>query len=127
MTTLKPSLWIVLLLVGSLCVACSASEPPLSNGQGGAAPSPGEDEGPDPDNVVNTTGTVVFKEMEGGFWGIIARDSTQYDPGDTLPDSLRTEGLEIRFEGEANPGAPSMRMWGTPIDIIEAMPLDHAE
>jgi hypothetical protein len=88
---------------------------------------PADTEGPAPEDLVSGTGTVVYVEMEGGFWGIVTSDSTRYEPGSSLPDSLRTDGLDIRFRGKENPGRPSIRMWGTSIDLLEAMPVDTVE
>ncbi len=117
----------VLMLAGALLVlgGCGSSSPDTA--MPADPPTPSDEEGPDPENVVSTTGTVTFVEMEGGFWAIITPDSTRYDPGSSLPDSLRTEGLEIRFRGEENAGQPSIRMWGTPIDLLEAMPIEDAQ
>lgn len=112
-------------LVGVLVVlgGCGTSAP---NTAMPANPTlPDGTDGPDPEQLVSGTGTVTFVEMEGGFWGIVTSDSTRYDPGRTLPDSLQTDGLAIRFRGVEQPGAPSIRMWGTPIELTEAMPIEE--
>lgn len=113
-------------LLGALLVlgGCGSSAPDTAMPTD--PPSPADEDGPNPEQLVSTTGTVVFMEMEGGFWGIVTSDSTRYDPGGSLPDSLQTDGLEIRFRGEEKPGQPSIRMWGTPINLLEAMPIDEA-
>lgn len=118
----------VFMLAGALLVlsGCGSSAPDTTMPSDPPTPSTDE-EGPDPENLVSTTGTVTYIAMEGGFWAIITPDSTRYDPGSSLPDSLQTEGLEIRFRGEEKPGQPSIRMWGTPIDLLEAMPIDDPE
>ncbi len=122
------SSWLcVAALLGALLVlgGCGSSAPDTAMPTD--PPNPANEDAPNPEQLVSTTGTVVFMEMEGGFWGIITSDSTRYDPGGSLPDSLQTDGLAIRFRGEEKPGQPSIRMWGTPIDLLEAMPVDAAE
>jgi len=119
--------WIAIaVLVGALLITggCGSSAPDTMPAD---VPDRSDEEGPNPENLVSTTGTVTFIEMEGGFWAIITPDSTRYDPTGSLPDSLKTEGLQIRFRGEEKAGQPSIRMWGTPIDLLEAMPIDDTE
>ncbi|MES3629799.1 MAG: hypothetical protein PPP56_06505 [Longimonas sp.] len=111
--------------VGLLALGGCGSTPPDTAAPAGDVPSLSpDDEASELEDMISTTGTVRYQELEGGFWSIIARDSTRYDPGGTLPDSLQQEGLQIRFRGEEFPGRPSIRMWGTPIEIHEAMPVD---
>ncbi|MFO8231922.1 MAG: hypothetical protein R6U20_04585 [Longimonas sp.] len=114
-------------LLGALLVlgGCGSSAPDTT--MPADPPTPSDEEGPNPENLVSTTGTVTYVEMEGGFWAIITPDSTRYDPSGSLPDSLQTEGLEIRFRGEEKSSQPSIRMWGTPIDLLEAMPIDDTK
>jgi hypothetical protein len=51
---------------------------------------------PPPEDIVSGLGTVRYVEMEGGFYGIVADDSTRYLPQD-LGTDYREDGLRVRF------------------------------
>jgi len=72
--------------------------------------------------TVEGTGTIRFLAFEGGFYGIVADDSTRYDPGE-LDDAFREDGLRVRFELTPQEGMMTTRQWGTPADVhsIEKM------
>jgi hypothetical protein len=72
-------------------------------------------------NVVQGTGTVLYQDIEGGFYGIVADDSAKYDPG-TLPESVRKDGLRVRFTA-VKTGGFTTRMWGTRVEIQDIEPL----
>ena len=65
---------------------------------------------------INTTGTVRFQEMEGGFWGIIADDGRKFDPMG-LDAKFQKDGLRVRFEATPDPDRMSTHMWGTIVRI----------
>ena len=72
---------------------------------------------------INTTGTVRFQEMEGGFWGIIADDGRKFDPMG-LDAKFQKDGLRVRFEATPDPDRMSTHMWGrivriTRIEIVK--------
>jgi len=73
-------------------------------------------------SLITGTGTVVYVELEGGFFGIIADDGTHYLP-DNLPESCRVDGLLVKFTGIERAPAPNIRMWGTSLRILSATPL----
>lgn len=65
--------------------------------------------------MIPGTGTVRHVEIEGGFYGIVADDSTKYDPGVLAPE-FQKDGLRVKFK--ARPTNPmSTRMWGKPIEL----------
>jgi hypothetical protein len=72
-------------------------------------------------NVVEGTGTVLYQDIEGGFYGIVADDSAKYDPG-TLPEAVRKDGLRVRFTA-VKVGGFTTRMWGTRVEIRQIEPL----
>ncbi len=74
-------------------------------------PTPG-----DP-NLITQSGTVRWLDLEGGFWGIVADDSTKYDPG-TLDERFRKDGLRVRFDARKTEGQMSFRQWGTLVTIV---------
>ena len=79
-------------------------------------PTPG-----DPD-LITRTGTVRYLDLEGGFWGIVADDSTRYDPG-TLDPRFQKDGLRVRFDARRAEGQMSIRQWGTLVTIVRIDPL----
>jgi len=64
------------------------------------------------------TGTVIFLEMEGGFYGIRADSGEHYRPVD-LPETFASHGLRVRFCAEPLPGVVGIHMWGTPVTLRE--------
>jgi len=109
LTNLLALALILLLPVGLL--ACSSADP-----------SEAQDDIDDTVSSENTqqtvegTGTIRFLAFEGGFYGIVADDSTRYDPGE-LDEAFREDGLRVRFELTPQEGMMTMRQWGTPADV----------
>jgi hypothetical protein len=68
------------------------------------------------DDVIQGTGTIRYVDLEGGFYGIVAEDGTKYDPT-LLPDSLREDGLPVRFQLKEK-DVLTTRMWGTPVEVL---------
>ena len=61
-------------------------------------------------------GRVVFQDIEGGFWGIISDDHTQYEPVRELPKAIQVD--DCRIEAEIEPAdVLSFRMWGQPVYV----------
>jgi hypothetical protein len=89
------------------------------NGAGGSkessdavpTPTPG-----DPD-LITHSGTVRWLDLEGGFYGIVADDSTKYDPID-LDARFRRDGLRVRFDARRATNQMSIRQWGTLVTIV---------
>lgn len=68
------------------------------------------------------TGTVVYNDFEGGFWGIVTDDGRQYRPLNDLPAEAQTDGQ--RVEADVEPvQALSFTMWGTNVNVHEIKPL----
>jgi hypothetical protein len=68
------------------------------------------------ENQINTTGTVRFQEIEGGFWGIVADDGRKFDPMG-LDAKFQKEGLRVRFEATPDADRMSTHMWGTIVSL----------
>ena len=62
------------------------------------------------------TGTMVYQDLEGGFWGLAGDDGQQYEPVDALPDSVLTEGCRVRADVEPV-DVISFRQWGRPVRV----------
>lgn len=61
-------------------------------------------------------GTVVYQNIEGGFWGIRGDDNVEYLPVNGLPREVRHDGMRITFEAEPASGM-SLMMWGKPVNV----------
>ena len=62
------------------------------------------------------TGTVVYQELEGGFWGIVGDDQMQYEPVSELPRAVQVNNS--RVEALLEPAdVISFKMWGQPVYI----------
>ncbi len=40
-------------------------------------------------------GTVVYNDLEGGFWGLLSNDGRRFVPVNPLPESVRKQGKRI--------------------------------
>ena len=78
----------------------------------GATPTPT----PGDPLLITKNGTVRHLDLEGGFWGIVADDSTRYDPG-TLDLRFQHDGMRVRFDARKAEGQMSIRQWGTLVTI----------
>ena len=74
-------------------------------------------------NSFSASGTVVFNEFEGGFFGIVTEGGDRYDPLN-LGDEFKTHGLRIRFEAKLLRDRMSIHMWGKLVEILEAEAID---
>jgi inhibitor of cysteine peptidase len=67
--------------------------------------------------AINTTGTIVYLDLEGGFYGIIGDDDNHYDPTN-LPTDFEIDGLRVAFSALRRDDLGSFHMWGIIIQII---------
>lgn len=84
--------------------------------------------GPEPNPeppVVEGVGTVVFVELEGGFYGIVADDGARYDPLN-LPSGFQKDGLRVRFRARILEDAATIHMWGRPIEILHIEAVENS-
>jgi len=65
---------------------------------------------------VSGIGVVTYIDLEGGFYGIIADDGTQYFPTN-LPEELKVDGTEVVFAGEIRDDLVTIQQWGAPLWI----------
>lgn len=63
-------------------------------------------------------GTVVQKNIEGGFFAIDGDDGEKYDPIN-LPASFRKNGLRVKIVARENKDVMTIHMYGTIIEIID--------
>jgi len=83
---------------------------------GAAAPAPGD--GTAQKDTVSLKGTIVFVELEGGFYGIIADSGERYFPLN-LDEQHKVNNLKVRIEGKLRKNVMTTTMWGTPFEILK--------
>ena len=78
------------------------------------------------DEIRNATGTIVYNEIEGGFYGIRADDGKKYNPVNLDP-SFRKDGLRVRFDANLKKGMVGIHMWGEYVEILRIEKLTATE
>lgn len=101
MTRYQFSLTLLLCLVAVAVFVCGCTD--------------GGTENPD---AVSGTGTVVYNDLEGGFYGIVADDGTRYLPLN-LPDAFKQDKLPVTFTGIMQTDVVTIQQWGTPLELSE--------
>ncbi|MFW6111073.1 MAG: hypothetical protein ACOC6H_03460 [Thermoproteota archaeon] len=66
---------------------------------------------------VQDEGTVVWLNLEGGFWGIKGDDGEHYRPIH-LDSEFQTHGLRVDFKAEIRSDLASFHMWGKTVKIL---------
>lgn len=78
----------------------------------------------DKSEIRNMIGTVVFQEIEGGFYGIMAEDGKKYNPIN-LDDSFKKDGLRVKFDANIKKGMVGIHMWGQYVEILTIEKLEE--
>ncbi len=73
---------------------------------------------------VSGDGMIVFVQLEGGFYGIVADDGEHYDPLN-LPAEFWVDSLRVYFEGKIPRGVGTFHMWGKPLCLFRIHRLDQ--
>jgi hypothetical protein len=68
-------------------------------------------------DIVEIQGTVVHKDLEGGFFAIEGDDGRTYDPIN-LPDSYRKNGLRVKATVRRKNDVVSIHMAGDIVEIV---------
>ena len=63
------------------------------------------------------SGTVVYENLEMGFWGIIDIKGRKWRPVN-MPEQLKTKGKKVSVTAIEIEEEFSIYMWGTPISIL---------
>ena len=71
-------------------------------------------------DAVEGTGTIRYLDVEGGFYGIVADDGSNYDPVNLSSDfaGFQEDRLRVTFEGRIRDDLDSIHMWGTIIELM---------
>ena len=70
-----------------------------------------------PADTFEIQGTVVYKNIEGGFFAIDSDDGSKYDPIN-LPESFRKDGLKVKVTARRRIDAMSLHMYGAIIEVV---------
>ena len=117
-----PAFALSAVLIGLLAGGCATTDEP-AEAPSSSAPTetesePRVEERAVRDSIRSGIGTIQYVNLEGGFYGLIDRDSgTRYAPG-ALPDSLRIDGLQVRYEVRVR-DVMTIQMWGTPVEVLD--------
>ena len=63
-------------------------------------------------------GSIVYKDLEGGFFAIKGDDGRIYDPIN-LPDRFKKDGLKVKVNAKLRNDMGSIHMVGDIIEIVE--------
>ena len=91
---------------------------------------PAEDVTPTPppessdENLVSGVGTIIYQDLEGGFFGLVADDGAKYDPLN-LDEAFKHDSLRVRFRALRRTGVMTIRMWGQPVEILDMTRIDR--
>ena len=69
-------------------------------------------------DIISFSGTLSYKDFEGGFFAIDADDGTGYHPIN-LPKEFAVNGLRVNVTARIRDDLASIHMYGTMIDIVE--------
>lgn len=69
-------------------------------------------------DVFEIQGTVVYKNIEGGFFAIDGDDGGKYNPIN-LSESFRKDGLKVKLTARPRTDAMSIHMYGAIIEVVE--------
>ena len=69
------------------------------------------------------TGSIVYMDLEGGFYGIKGDDGNNYDPLN-LSSEYQKDGIRIKASISFEKNVSSIRMWGKIIHINQIMLLE---
>lgn len=89
---------------------------------GGASPA----QPPYSASIVRFTGTVVWVDLETGFYGLVSDDGRKYEPLG-LPETFKRHGLRVQVTGTEEPGMVSVNMWGTMLRVVEIAAVSLAD
>jgi hypothetical protein len=66
--------------------------------------------------LLSFVGTIEFVKLEGGFYGIVAKDGKKYMPVN-LDKKYQKHGLKIKCQVAQRPELVTTQMWGQAVEI----------
>lgn len=76
--------------------------------------------------MIIVTGTVVFKELEGGFYGLDSDDGKKYMPHG-MDKSLLKNGMKVRVKGHIMTDMMSFQQYGEMLKVVESEMIDDSD
>jgi hypothetical protein len=68
--------------------------------------------------MIEGVGTVMFIDLEGGFYGLEMDNGARYQPLN-LAAEFQQDGLRVNFKAMVADDVTTIQQWGTPIDVLE--------
>ncbi|WP_088330834.1 hypothetical protein [Lacimicrobium sp. SS2-24] len=78
------------------------------------------------DQHIQFTAEVVYKDLEGGFYALIAKDGSKYQPL-ALAQAYRRHGLVVKVEAKPIKDRVTFQQFGTVVEIISISVLDDSK
>ena len=72
---------------------------------------------------IRGTGTIVFNDFEGGFFGIVSDSGERYYAG-ALEEAFQQDGLRVRFVLRPLRDVMTTVMWGRAAEVVRLEQLD---
>jgi hypothetical protein len=73
--------------------------------------------------IKDLKGTIIYVDLEGGFYGIRGEDGKSYNPIN-LEKEFRQDGIRIEFSASVRKDIMSIQMWGTIVEIQKIRKID---
>jgi hypothetical protein len=67
------------------------------------------------------SGQVVFRDKDGGFYGILTDNGAQLEPIN-LDARFKTDGARVTVQGKLDSSRLGVHGWGNPVEIFDAQP-----
>ena len=78
-----------------------------------------------PDSVT-ITGTVTYKDLEGGFYGLVAEDGKKYTL-QKFPNKYLKNGLVVKVTGTLRNDIMTIQQFGTPLEADKVEVIDDSK
>ena len=77
--------------------------------------------------TISGNGIVVYKNVEGGFYGIVSDDGNKYLPQNLKSDfpDLTEDSIRVSFEGKTLEKQVNFHMWGVPLKLTNINKNQH--
>jgi heat shock protein HslJ len=102
--------FLFLVLLAGTAVFYPVASAPAEDSPGGASSS-------SLPQIITADATVVYVDLEGGFYGIIAADGSRYVPK-TLAKRFSSDGQAVIVKMVPSRNQSDIQMWGVPVTII---------